>query len=78
MTQTKRKRIRNVGSIGSAAWRMLIKVPLLLLGRSMLLMPLVALYYIPVLPLGLLMNSMDLSRDNDAGTGLIVVARRKT
>lgn len=66
------------GPIGSAAWRMLIKLPLLLLGRSLLLMPLVALYYIPVLPLGLLMNAMDLFRDNDAGTGLIVVARRET
>ncbi len=66
------------GPVGSAAWRMLIKVPMLLLGKSLLLAPLVAIYYIPVLPLGLSLNALDLSRNNDAGTGLIVVARRET
>lgn len=62
------------GVWGSMAWRMLIKFPMLLLGRSLLLTPLVALYYVPVLPLGLLLNALDLYHKNEQGTGLIVVA----
>ncbi|MCY4158572.1 MAG: class I SAM-dependent methyltransferase [Bacteroidetes bacterium] len=64
------------GIFGAIAWRLLIKYPMLLLDRSLFLAPLVVLYYIPVLPLGLLMNLADLSRTNDRGTGLIIVARR--
>ena len=66
------------GTWGSLAWRFLIKFPILLLGKSFLFAPLVALYYIPVLPLGLLLNLIDLNRTNERGTGLIVIARHGT
>ncbi|MCY4225625.1 MAG: methyltransferase domain-containing protein [Bacteroidetes bacterium] len=66
------------GKWGSIAWRLLIKCPILLLGKSMFLAPLVALYYIPILPIGLLMNLMDLHQINDRGTGLMIVARKNT
>ncbi len=66
------------GIWGSLAWRLLIKFPMLLLGRSWFLAPLVALYYIPVLPLGLLMNILDLRSTNASGTGLIIVAQQDT
>ena len=64
------------GTFGSLAWRLLIKFPILLLGKSFLLAPLVALYYVPVLPIGLLLNLVDLNRSNERGTGLIVTARQ--
>lgn len=64
------------GPVGSAAWRMLIRVPISLLGRSRWWAPLVALYYLPVLPIGLLLNAIDLCRSNETGTGLTVVARK--
>jgi hypothetical protein len=34
------------------------------------------LYYLPVLPVGLLLNALDLRRPNPTGTGLVVVARK--
>ncbi|MCY4233172.1 MAG: class I SAM-dependent methyltransferase [Bacteroidetes bacterium] len=66
------------GTWGSVAWRLLIKLPILLLGKSILFTPLVMLYYLPVLPLGLLLNFVDLKISNKVGTGLIVVACRET
>ncbi len=66
------------GTWGSLAWRLLIKFPMVLLGKSLFFAPLVALYYIPVLPFGLLMNTVDLYRSNTHGTGLIIVARQNT
>lgn len=66
------------GAWGALAWRLLIKFPMLLLGQSLFLAPLVAIYYVPVLPLGLLMNTLDLHNTNTRGTGLIVVARQNT
>ena len=81
------KKLRNVGMEiseaeysygiwGSMAWRLLIKIPIQILGKSFLFIPLVVLYYLPVLPLGLLLNLADLYHINKSGTGLIIVARR--
>ncbi len=64
------------GTWGSLAWRLLIKIPIRLLGTSFFLMPLVVLYYVPVLPVGLFLNFLDLHQTNSRGTGLIVVAQR--
>ncbi len=64
------------GTWGSLAWRLLIKIPIRLLGTSFFLMPLVVLYYVPVLPVGLLLNFLDLHQTNSSGTGLIVVAQK--
>ena len=69
--------IYSYGPWGSLAWRLLIKYPMQLMGRSILLLPLLLIYYVPVLPLGLILNRIDLASDNRSGTGLLVVARKK-
>lgn len=64
------------GKAGSFAWRILIKYPMKMLSSiraSLVLMP---LYYVPVLPLGLLLNAVDVRGQHARGTGLIVVARK--
>ena len=64
------------GPYGSLAWRMLIKRPITLIGKSWLFALLLPLYYLPVLPLGTALNAMDVRHENRAGTGLLVVARK--
>ena len=64
------------GPYGSLAWRLLIKRPITLLGKSWLFALLLPLYYLPVLPLGTALNAMDVRHDNREGTGLLVVARK--
>ncbi len=64
------------GPYGSLAWRMLIKWPMRMLNRSRLLAPLVALYYLPVFPVGMVLNGLDMRRENASGTGLLVLARK--
>jgi SAM-dependent methyltransferase len=68
--------IYTYGPFGSLAWRLLIKVPMQLLGRTRLALVLLPIYYLPVLPLGLLLNALDLWRRHEAGTGLLVTARK--
>ncbi|MDQ7041099.1 MAG: class I SAM-dependent methyltransferase [Rhodothermus sp.] len=64
------------GPLGSLAWRLLIKYPMLVLNRSRLAYPLLPLYYLVVLPVGLVLHALDLARENRTGTGLLVVARK--
>ncbi|MCB0717947.1 MAG: class I SAM-dependent methyltransferase [Bacteroidetes bacterium] len=62
------------GPWGSLAWRLLIKYPMQLLSLSWLLLILLPFYYVLALPIGLVLNAIDVSRDNAAGTGLLVVS----
>lgn len=64
------------GPYGSLAWRMLIQAPMKLLGASWLFALLLPLYYVPVFPLGMLLNAIDLRRPNSTGTGLTAVAQK--
>lgn len=64
------------GPYGSLAWRMLIKRPITLLGKSWLFAVLLPFYYLPVLPLGLYLNARDVEEENREGTGLLVVAQK--
>ncbi len=64
------------GAPGSLAWRLLVAVPMRLLGRSFLFVPIVALWYVVALPVGLLLNAADLADRQSKGTGLLVTARR--
>ncbi len=66
------------GPYGSLAWRILIQKPMKLLGTSWLLAPLLPLYYLPVFPVGMLLNAIDVRRKNSTGTGLTAVARKPT
>ncbi len=65
------------GAHGSLAWRLLIKIPMQMLSRSRAAWLLLPFYYLPVLPLGLWLNAKDLQQENEAGTGLLVVARKR-
>ncbi|MFT5141512.1 MAG: 2-polyprenyl-3-methyl-5-hydroxy-6-metoxy-1,4-benzoquinol methylase [Rhodothermales bacterium] len=64
------------GKAGSLGWRLLVHVPMQLLGRSMLFLPIVAVYYLVGMPLGLLLNGADMATTNPIGTGLTVVAKK--
>ena len=64
------------GPVGSAAWRLLVKWPIQMLSASRWLTPLVAAYYLPAGPVGLVLNAVDVRRDNATGTGLLVTSRR--
>lgn len=64
------------GFLGSLAWRLLIKYPLRILNRGPLGYLLLPGYYLGALPVGLMLNALDLVWTNQAGTGLLVVARK--
>lgn len=64
------------GRVGSIGWSLLVQIPMLLLGRSMVFAALLPLYYVLALPIGLLLNAVDLAVNNETGTGLTVLARR--
>ncbi|MFN3596983.1 MAG: methyltransferase domain-containing protein [Rubricoccaceae bacterium] len=64
------------GRYGSAAWRLLVKQPIRLLSRSVLLAPVLVPYYAAVGPLGLALNAADVHAEKPTGTGLLMVARR--
>jgi len=62
------------GFWGGVAWRLLVKYPILMLDQSMLFSLLLPIYYLPVFPIGMLLNAIDVAVVNATGTGLIVVA----
>jgi len=64
------------GTYGGAAWKWMIQRPMQLLGKSMAFAPVLPLYYLPVLPAGLVLHALDVRTDNPSGTGLLVVARK--
>ena len=66
------------GKYGSLAWRFLIKYPMKMLSASKLFLLLLPFYYILVLPLGMVLNALDLNAENKTGTGVLVVARKKS
>jgi SAM-dependent methyltransferase len=68
--------IYTYGPYGSAAWRMLIKHPIRWLGASRAAYILLPFYYLIALPLGTVLNALDVRRQNDEGTGVLVLARK--
>lgn len=65
------------GTPGSIAWRLSMKYPMLLLGRSKAFLILLPIYYLVVMPPVLLLNLLDLKIKHRKGTGLLVQARKK-
>ena len=71
------ERIRyTYGYWGTAAWRLGIKYPLLLLNASKGFFIILPLYYLVTLPLFLPMMWLDYISENKTGTGLNVVAKK--
>jgi SAM-dependent methyltransferase len=64
------------GPWGSAAWRLGIKYPMLMLNLSKVLFIILPFYYLITLPFTLLLMYLDYAGANKTGTGLIVVATK--
>lgn len=66
------------GKKGHFAWELLIKYPMLWLTKIKLwALPLMAVYYIFTLPLGLLLMSLDVNDENERGTGIYALAQKE-
>ncbi len=64
------------GRWGNLSWRLMIKIPVLLLGKSFAFAFLLPLYYFVIFIPGLFLMWLDTKVKNERGTGLIVVARK--
>jgi len=65
------------GSKGHLAWELLIKYPMLWLTNMKLwALPLMAIYYVFTLPVGLVLMALDLRDENEQGTGIYALARK--
>lgn len=62
------------GRPGQAAWRISMKIPILLLNVSKLFFLLLPFWYLVTFPAALLLNAADVRRKHTTGTGLIVKA----
>ena len=66
------------GTWGSLAWRLALKYPLSLLGKSKLFLVVLPFYWLLLFPLAETLMRLDLNAKNKSGIGIIVVARKKT
>jgi SAM-dependent methyltransferase len=62
------------GKTGQTAWRLSMKIPILMLNASKLFFILLPFYYLVTFPVTLILNWLDLRLDHQSGTGLIVKA----
>ena len=62
------------GEPGQISWRLSMKYPILMLGKSRLFFLLLPFYYLITFPFCLLLNWLDARTTHDSGTGLIVKA----
>jgi len=63
------------GFWGSLAWKLSIRQPLRLIGKSKAFALLLPFYYLPILPLSMLLNKLDTMTLNKSGTGILMVGR---
>lgn len=66
------------GVFGSLSWRFSIKYPIKMLNLSKLFVAVLPLYYLATYPFCYIMNHLDLLKQNNKGTGLIVAAYKKS
>ena len=67
------KAMYTYGTHGSRAWRILLKHPMKMLARSRAAFALLPFYYLFALPVGTVLNALDVRDENETGTGLLVV-----
>ncbi len=65
------------GTWGSLSWRLLMKYPLSLIGKSKLFMAVLPLWYLLLFPIAELLMRLDLNNSNKKGTGIIIVATKR-
>lgn len=73
---TVEKAMYSYGGPGSFAWKFLVQMPMIMLNTSMVFVLLLPLFYLVVYPVGMLLNWLDLRKENSTGTGLQVIARK--
>lgn len=65
------------GRKGHLAWELLIKYPMLWMNKIRLLaLPLMAVYYLFTLPIGLILMKLDMKSTNERGTGIYALGRK--
>ncbi|HEX6981183.1 MAG TPA: methyltransferase domain-containing protein [Balneolaceae bacterium] len=65
------------GEKGHLSWELLIKYPMLWLNKIKLwALPLMCIYYIFTLPVGLFLMKMDMNERNEKGTGIYALAKK--
>jgi len=62
------------GSPGKIAWRLSMKYPILMLGKTKLFFIILPFYYIITYPIAFVLNYFDVAMNHRTGTGLIVKA----
>lgn len=62
------------GKSGSAAWRLSMKYPILMLGVSKIFFIILPFYYLIFYPIAAVLNWVDVSKEHKKGTGLVVTA----
>ncbi len=65
------------GKSGSLSWRLSMKYPILMLGKSKLFYILLPFYYLLVFPFCAIFNYLDVNTKHPKGTGLLVKAVKK-
>ncbi len=64
------------GKPGKISWRLSMKYPILMLGKSRLFFIILPLYYLIVFPICYVLNYMDVKGHHTEGTGLLVKAEK--
>jgi len=62
------------GKPGQRAWRLSMKYPIQMLGKSKIFFIILPFYYLLTFPFCLILNQMDVNRRHASGTGLVVKA----
>lgn len=66
------------GKRGHLAWKLLIKYPMLWMTKYKLwVLPLMAIYYLFTLPVGLILMKLDMNNSNEKGTGIYALAQKQ-
>lgn len=64
------------GKPGSLSWRLSMKYPILMLGKSKLYFIILPFYYLILFPFCAVLNYIDVNSSHKSGTGLVVKARK--
>ena len=65
------------GQLGSISWRISMKYPILMLGKSKIFFIVLPFYYLLTFPFCIILNILDVNLSHSKGTGLIVKAYKK-
>ncbi|MGM0547090.1 MAG: class I SAM-dependent methyltransferase [Bacteroidota bacterium] len=66
------------GDKGHFAWELIIKYPMLWLNKiNLWALPVMAIYYVPVLPAALVLMALDIREENKWGAGIYALAQKK-